>query len=224
MKKININREVVIVSLLLFILARPMFGPVPQYLLETLKLSVRETSGWLLVGFLIPLIIIVLVVVCFVRNDENIELGFNNKSPWRPLVVGAIIGVFWGLMGWGGMKEIGPHASILEVSLFRFYMMVFGALGAVLEDVIIRSYVMNKLKQLNMSTIYQVLFSGLLFALYHTAWNFNYGAFIFSIIYGLMLSGLFVWGKRSLAPVILAHSLALIVGEPCLTIMMVLSV
>ncbi len=48
MKKININREVVIVSLLLFILAGPMFGPVPQYLLETLKLFVRETSGWLL--------------------------------------------------------------------------------------------------------------------------------------------------------------------------------
>ncbi len=87
MKKININREVVIVSLLLFILAGPMFGPVPQYLLETLKLFVRETSGWL-------------------------------------LVVGVIISVFWGLIGWGGMKKTGPHASILEVSLFRFYMMV----------------------------------------------------------------------------------------------------
>jgi len=86
-KKININREVVIVSLLLFILAGPMFGPVPQYLLETLKLFVRETSGWL-------------------------------------LVVGVIISVFWGLIGWGGMKKKGPHASMLEVSLFRFYMMV----------------------------------------------------------------------------------------------------
>ena len=144
------TRENVIVSLLLFVLIGPMFNPVPQSLLGALKLSAREISRWSLVGFLIPLIVIVL--------------------------------------------------------------------GVVLDKINIQSYIANKLKQLNTPAVSQVLFLCLLFALYHTAWDFNYGALIFTIIYGLVLSGLFVWGKPSLAPVLL---FALIAGEPCLTIIMV---
>jgi hypothetical protein len=34
----------------------------------------------------------------------------------------------------------------------------------------------------------------------------------------LLLGGLFILGKRSLTPVILGHSLALLVGEPFLTL------
>ena len=38
------------------------------------------------------------------------------------------------------------------------------------------------------------------------------------MVFGLLLSGLFVLGKRSLTPVILAHSLALLLAEPFLTL------
>lgn len=226
MDKISKYQPIITVSVLLLILVGPMFGPIPKYLRDTLNLDIRSTSGWLLVGFFISLSIIVSVVFRYFKKSEGkiIEIGLMNKSTWKAIIVGTIVGILWGLMGWGGILQMGPNVNLLEISLFRFYMALFGAIGAVLEDIVTRGFVMNKLKQLNVANWIQILFSSILFTLYHTLWNFSIGAFVASMIYGLILSGLFVWGKRSLKPVILAHSLALIVGEPFLTMLLVMNV
>ena len=58
---------------------------------------------------------------------------------------------------------------------------------------------------------------------YHTIWAFDIFSFVFSVVYGLILSGLYLWGKRSLTPVILGHSLAVLVGEPFATMLIFLA-
>ena len=59
---------------------------------------------------------------------------------------------------------------------------------------------------------------------YHTVWaGFTIFAFIFSVVIGLVLAGLFLWGKRSLTPVILAHSIAVILAEPFASMMIFLA-
>jgi membrane protease YdiL (CAAX protease family) len=73
---------------------------------------------------------------------------------------------------------------------------------------------MNKLQEISVPKWVQVVLSALIFALYHTLWGFNPFSFVFSFVYGLMLGGLFVWGKRSLTPVILGHALVTLISEP----------
>jgi membrane protease YdiL (CAAX protease family) len=82
---------------------------------------------------------------------------------------------------------------------------------------------MNQLHKIGSSKWVQLTVSALIFALYHTVWGFNVLSFIFSVVYGLILGGLFLWGKRSLTPVILAHSLAVLISEPFATMLMFLA-
>ena len=95
--------------------------------------------------------------------------------------------------------------------------------GALLEDLITRSFVMNQLHKIGSSKWVQLVVPALIFALYHTIWGFNVFSFAFSLVYGIMLGGLFLWGKRSLTPVILAHSLAVLISEPFATMLMFLA-
>ncbi len=77
---------------------------------------------------------------------------------------------------------------------------------------------MEELERMQIPAWGQVVASSLLFALYHSVWALNIVGFVFSLVYGLIPGGLFLLGKRSLTPVILAHSLALRTGEPFLTL------
>jgi membrane protease YdiL (CAAX protease family) len=126
--------------------------------------------------------------------------------------------LFWGAFATMGYLQFVPDANVMEISLFRVITALLGAGLGVVEDLITRGFVMNELKRLGLATWLQVLASSLLFALYHSVWGFSPLGFAFSLVYGLLLAGLFVWGKRSLTPVILGHSLALLVGEPFLTL------
>ncbi|MGH1419875.1 MAG: CPBP family glutamic-type intramembrane protease [Hyphomicrobiaceae bacterium] len=76
---------------------------------------------------------------------------------------------------------------------------------------------MNKLEQLEFSKWFQALASAIVCALYHSIWSFHIEAFIASIVFGLVLSGLFLWGKQSLSPVICCHVLAVLISEPFAT-------
>ncbi|MFN8387589.1 MAG: CPBP family glutamic-type intramembrane protease, partial [Anaerolineales bacterium] len=84
------------------------------------------------------------------------------------------------------------------------------------------SFIMNQLHKIGSSKWIQVVVSALIFALYHTAWGFNPFSFVFSVVYGLLLGGLFLWGKRSLTPVILGHSLVVLLSEPFATMLIFL--
>jgi membrane protease YdiL (CAAX protease family) len=123
-----------------------------------------------------------------------------------------------------GFLQFHPEANPLEISLFRVFTAVVGAVIAVGEDMVTRGYVMHELQHFNASGWLQVVGSSLLFALYHSIWHFNLPVFVVSLVYGLILGGLFIMGNRSLTPVILAHSLALLVGEPFLTMSLITAV
>jgi membrane protease YdiL (CAAX protease family) len=119
--------------------------------------------------------------------------------------------------------QFDPDANITQINGFRILAALLAAGGALLEDLITRSFIMNQLHKIGSSKWVQLTVSALIFALYHTAWGFNVFAFAFSLVYGLMLGGLFLWGKRSLTPVILAHSLAVLIAEPFATMLMFLA-
>jgi membrane protease YdiL (CAAX protease family) len=153
------------------------------------------------------------------RNQRTLaDLGWRQPTTPLAIVLGTLLGLFWGVLGTFSYLQFNPTANVFEISLFRLFTALVGAGGAILEDLITRGFVMGELKRLNTPTWLQISASSLVFALYHTVWGFNILSFVFSLVYGLLLSGLFVLGKRSLTPVILGHSLALLVSEPFLTL------
>ncbi|MCE5333474.1 MAG: CPBP family intramembrane metalloprotease [Desulfobacteraceae bacterium] len=219
--------NLIVVSVLLLVVLGPCFGPVPRYLNSVMSLHPASASQ--LVAFCAALAIVIAWAWTWLKRTGRTwaDVGWRRPAGWGPILVGTIVGILWGLMGMMGYRQLDPQADLFEMSVLRVFTALIGAGAAVCEDLVTRGLVMEELHRMGRSAWVQVGASSLLFALYHSVWWGNpYGAaasFTASLVYGLMLSGLFIWGKRSLTPVILAHSLALIVGEPFLTMSMMLS-
>jgi membrane protease YdiL (CAAX protease family) len=219
----TIVRRLVTLGVLLIFLVGPAFGPIPRYLAATMDLE--SATGWQIAAFLLPLVVIFYIVLRYLRRDaENLgHVGWRRPTTWLALVLGALLGLVWGAFGVLGFLQFVPEANPMELSLFRLGTALITALAAPMEDIVVRGYVMESVRKLRVGGFLQLVVSSVLFAAYHSLWAFNLIGFVFSLIYGLLLGGLFLLGRRSLTPVVLGHSLALLVGEPFLTMGLLLS-
>lgn len=216
--KSGVLGRILFVVLLLLLLVGPLFGPVVTFLSG--RMALEPGVIWLLVGFVISFSII--IIVALKLDGEELaelgpwlrELGLGKPTPWPAAVVGAIFGLAFGAQLLMAFLRFNPGANVLELSLFRLLAALIAALGAVQEDILTRGYLMNRLNQISVPNWAQAVLSALVMAGYHAIWTLNIGSFIGTVIFGLILSGFFLWGKRSLTPVILAHALAVFVAEP----------
>lgn len=214
--------NLLVVSTLLILLVGPCFGPVAKYLAS--HLALRVATGWLTLVFFLPLGLVLVITFRLMKQHGQAlaDLGWRQPSSWLALVLGTLMGILWGAFGVLGFLQFDPTADPFEFSLFRIFTALAGAVLAIGEDLITRGYVMNELRRLAIPTWGQMVLSSLLFALYHSLWSVNLPAFVASFVYGVILSGFFVFGKRSLTPVFLAHSLAPLLGEPFLSMSLIL--
>jgi membrane protease YdiL (CAAX protease family) len=201
------------------LLVGPNFGPIPSLLRQ--RLSIESSVIALLVSFWIGFSIIMAVILRMSAGMSLGELlrslGFGAPSRIAANIAGLVLGLVWGFLFLSSILQFDPNANLAEISGFRVVAALLAAGGTLLEDFVTRGYLMNQMQRAKMSNWVQVLVSALVFALYHTVWGFNVFSFIFSVVYGLLLGGLFIWGKRSLTPVILGHSLAVLISEPFAT-------
>ena len=219
--KNRVLRHLAIVSVLLLLLVGPNFGPIPRLLGQNLSLEASVVA--LLISFWIGFSIVIAVTL---RMSGGMSLGAFMRSvglgaPSRTAanIAGVVVGLLWGALFLSSILQFDPNANIAQISGLRVLAALLAAGGTLLEDLLTRGYLMNQMQKISLPTWVQVVVSALIFALYHTLWGFNIFSFIFSIVYGLLLSGLFIWGKRSLTPVILGHSLAVLISEPFATMM-----
>lgn len=224
-EKSTVWRRIAVVSLLLLVLVGPNFGPLPHLLRQSLSLegSVTGVLIWFVAAFLIILAVVF-------RMDQSTSIGEFLKSsglgaPSRigANIAGLILGIVWALLFLSSILQFDPDADLTQINGFRILSALLAAGGALLEDLITRSFIMNQLQKIGSSKWVQLIVSALIFALYHTAWGFNPFSFAFSVVYGLLLGGLFLWGKRSLTPVILGHSLVVLIAEPFATMLIFLA-
>jgi hypothetical protein len=222
--KNSVWRRLGIVTALLLLLIGPNFGPIPTTLRQSL--SLEGSIIGMLVWFWIAFSIIIAVILRL--NGMSLRELLSYVGLGAPSRLGAnIVGVIVGLLGAAsflfGILQFDPDANIVQISGFRVLTALLAGTGVVLEDIITRGFLMNQLRELQIPNWVQAVASAVLFALYHTVWaGFNISAFISSIILGLLLAGLFLWGKRSLTPVILAHSIAVLLAEPFASMMIFL--
>ena len=219
-------RRIASVTVLLFLLIGPSFGPIPTMLSQ--RFSLEGSVVGLLISFLVGFTIIIAVIKRMYPEMSLVELlrslGLGAPSRTAANIVGLIFGLLWGALLMANIFQFDPDANLAQFNGFRLLTALMAATGALLEDVITRGFLMNQMQKIQLPNWVQIVVSALIFALYHTAWSgFNVFALIFSIVYGLILGGLFVWGKRSLTPVILGHSLAVLISEPFATMLIFLS-
>jgi membrane protease YdiL (CAAX protease family) len=220
-EKSTVWRRLAIVTVLLLLLIGPNFGPIPSLLHE--HLSIEASVIALLTSFWVGFCIIIAVILRMSGGTSLRELvrslGLGASSRPAANIAGLVLGLLWGILFLTSIFQFDPDADIAQISGLRILTALIAAGGALLEDFVTRGFLMNQLQKISVPKWAQVLIPALIFALYHTIWGFNIFCFIFSVVYGLLLGGLFLWGKRSLTPVILGHSLAVLISEPFATMM-----
>jgi membrane protease YdiL (CAAX protease family) len=221
MEKSTVLRRLAIVIILLLLLIGPNFGPIPSLLHRHLSIEtsvlVLLTSFW--VGFCIIIAVMLRMSGGTSLRELLRSLGLGAPSRTAANIAGLVLGLVWGVFFLTGIFQFDPDANIAQISVLRVVAALLAAGGALLEDFVTRGFLMNQMRRIDVPQWAQVLASALVFALYHTIWGFNIISFVFSVVYGLLLGGLFLWGKRSLTPVILGHSLAVLISEPFATMM-----
>jgi membrane protease YdiL (CAAX protease family) len=219
--------RIAVIVVLLLLLVGPYFGPVPALLGG--QFDIMPSVLILLGGFIVSLTVILLVALRMDGTDFGQigsalrELGLGQPTRWPAVVVGAVVGLAWGALFLMSILQFDPEANITQITGVRIAAALIATIGTVLEDLITRGYLMNRLQQIAIPNWAQAVISALLFAIYHTIWGFNVFSFAFSVVYGLILAGLFLWGKRSLTAVILAHALAVLIAEPFSTMLIFLA-
>ena len=214
-------KPVLVLSALLVMFVGPIFGPIAVY--AKAAHGVRGGAAVVVALFTIVFLMLAAGTIRWVRQQGGTlaDLGWRQPTKTSTVVVAVLWAVLWaGFNVMGYLHQIDKTADPTEISMLRVGTALGGLLIAFCEDVIGRGFVMNHLKKLGHSTGFQVLFSSLLFGFYHSVWTLSIAGFIMSFIVGLILAGFFVWGRRSLTPVLVAHGLCLFLGEPFLTMFM----
>ena len=222
--KNNVWRRLGIVAALLLLLIGPNFGPIPLTLRQSLSLegSILGMLVWFLVAFSIIIAAILRLSGMSLRELLS-YVGVGAPSRKVANIAGVVIGLLMAGSFFGSISQFDPNVNIAQINAFRISTALLAAVGTVLEDIITRGWLMNQLRELQIPNWVQAVASALLFALYHTVWGFNIFAFIASVILGLIMAGLFLWGKRSLTPVIIAHALTVLIAEPFASMMIFLA-
>lgn len=225
------QNQVLAICSLLILFASPIFYLVPTHLYYQQGESLEKTALVMNLLFLVVFSIAVGLSFYWLRKEGRDILSLANLkgSPAVPMVFGAMVGLVWGLFfGLFGAeqlgKDLGLDFEIYSLEPLRIGMGLLTFFLGILEDLVTRAFIMDRLQRVGRSDRVQVLVSSMVFATYHTMWGFSVAGFIFSLIYGYILSQLYLSGNRSLSPVIFAHSFALLIGEPYLTYLLILSI
>ncbi len=144
------------------------------------------------------------------------DLGLGRKttkaSLWLAVLFGAGYGAFtlWAL-------DLAVHLH--EVSVFRLWGMFVGVVGAVIEELVFRGFLLAELQRIRVSPAWQVFVSASLFSLVHL--SFSAGGVLATFVMGAALGALYTTGRRSLAAPITCHVLVNLLVEPWLLLWLI---
>ncbi|HCP45560.1 MAG TPA: hypothetical protein DIU15_05940 [Deltaproteobacteria bacterium] len=210
-----------VLTLLLVLFAGPIFGPITTY--AKAELGVRAGTGLVVALFVVVFVALALGTIRWVKSQGWTlhDLGWGASTRISAVVGAVFFGVLWAAFNvMGYIHQIDPEADPWEISALRVGTAIGGVIIACSEDLMTRGFIMNHLKNGGVGPWRQALVSSAVFALYHSLWTLSIAGFIVSFFIGLIMAGFFLWGRRSLTPVIVAHGLCLFLGEPFLTMFM----
>jgi membrane protease YdiL (CAAX protease family) len=175
-------------------------------------------------GFAAGLAAVLLLVVIWhrARGTSLAELGLGRRTTKVALAWGVALGIAYLVGSYFGASYVLNNVDVLELNWVRFALAPVGIFMAIAEETIMRGFFMTELERAKVGAAIQIFASGICSAAYHTLQNPTPEGFIPSFVLFSVHAGLYVFGRRSLTPTIVAHSMYHVFGEPYL-LMMVLA-
>jgi membrane protease YdiL (CAAX protease family) len=185
------------------------------------RLPLIEAAVIQQIGFAVALGIILGAIVWWqrARGESLRELGWQRPTTRPALILGVLLG---GLYLWGsyfGARYVLPGENVLAPTWTRLALAPLGVFMAIAEEVMMRGFFMTELHRARVPAWLQILVSGACSAVYHALQNPTLEGFFPSFVLFSLHAGLYVLGRRSLTPSIVAHSMYHVFGEPYLLMM-----
>jgi len=191
--------------------------------------TLREKAAYQICGSLVLdwLELFGMLAILRWRGLTLADLGWRKRSPFAAwLFALVLVAVYAGYASFGFLKN---SPMLTDWSAFRVLSALsVGITAGFCEETLFRGFVMREAQAGGAPVWLQILLSGLLFGLAHVGWGslggtaFNPGAAIGSAIstgvLGLVLAGIYVAGRRSLMPVVAAHTAIDMIIEPWLVL------
>jgi membrane protease YdiL (CAAX protease family) len=188
------------------------------------RFDLFHAAVWQQVGFTVGLAIILAVILIWQRSRgmSLADLGWRRPTTKLALALSAALAASYLYGSYFGAQYVLPKVDVLESNWVRFALAPLGIFMAVAEETMMRGFFMTQLHRAGVPTWLQILASGACSASYHTLQNPSLMGFLPSFVLFSLHAGLYVLGRRSLTPTVVAHSAYHVFGEPYL-LMMVLT-
>lgn len=185
------------------------------------RMDLFHAAIWQQVGFCVGLGIIQAVIVWWQRSRGSslAELGWRKPTTKLALILGTLMGAWYLSGSWYGAQYLLKGTNVAEFHWARVALAPLGVFMAVAEETMMRGFFMTELQRAHVATWLQILASGACSAIYHSLQNPTLIGFLPSFVLFSMHAGLYVLGKRSLTPTIVAHGMYHVFGEPYLLMM-----
>ena len=104
------------------------------------------------------------------------------------------------------------RSYVLELTPLKLLVVVAALTAGVVEETLCRGFVITQLAAARSGVAVQVVASGVVYAALHVAWGPL--GILLTLPLGLAFAGIYVYGRRSLTPVMVSHALIDLVLEP----------
>jgi hypothetical protein len=190
-------------------------GELPRHM------KLYDAAVWLELGFTITAVPIFVFIVFRQRRAGSslAELGWGRATTPLAIVLSVILAVAYLSGAYFGARYVLPRTAVTQFTWARLALAPLGVFLAVTEETMMRGLFMTELQRGRVPTWLQILASGACSAVYHSFQNPTLEGYLPSFVLFSLHAGLYVLGKRSLTPVIIAHSIYHVFGEPFLLMM-----
>ncbi len=163
----------------------------------------------------------ILAAIVFLQRSRGLSLssvGWRKPSTKTTIAIGIglgllyTLGVYAGILNDPRMKDVNPF----DLHWVRFALIPVGVYMAFAEETMMRGFFMTELSRARVPTWLQVLLSGVCSGVYHSFQNLTRIGLLPSVILFTLHAILYIASRRSLTPVIIAHSLYHVLGAPYL--------
>jgi membrane protease YdiL (CAAX protease family) len=173
------------------------------------------------IAFSVALGVVMAVIVAWqrARGLSLQELGWRKPTTVTAAVLAVLLGALYICGAWFGAGAILKGVDVAAFNSTRVALAPLGIFMAFAEEAMMRGFFMTELQRARVAVWLQVVASGACSAVYHALHNPTLIGYLPSFVLFTLHAGLYVLGKRSLTPTIVAHSIYHVLGEPYLLMM-----
>jgi len=171
------------------------------------RFDLFHAAAWLQVGFTVALAIILAVIVLWqrARGLSLADLGWGRPTTKLALGLAMALAAAYLYGSYFGARFVLRKVDVLELNWIRFALMPLGLFMAAGEEMMMRGFFMTELHRARVPTWVQIFASGACSASYHSLQNLSWVGFLPSFVLFSLHAALYILGRRSLTPTVVAH-------------------